>query len=88
MGVDRLVSSKLFRNMTSGGDDWQFSRFGIFMWRMRQSRWYSSGAIGCHPAASPIAFKSGSLWVAEEEPPLNEYVNRLYVGSVEAGHGL
>lgn len=41
-----------------------------------------------YPDPSPIAFKPGSLWVAEDEQPLNEYINRLFVGCVEAGRGL
>lgn len=41
-----------------------------------------------YPDPSPIAFKPDSLWIAEEKQPLNEYLNRLYVGAARAGKGL
>lgn len=41
-----------------------------------------------YPDPSPIAFKPQSLWVAEEEQPLNRMLNRLYVGAERAGRGL
>ena len=41
-----------------------------------------------YPDPSPIRFKPDSLWVAEDAQPLNEYLNRLYVGAVNAGAGL
>lgn len=41
-----------------------------------------------YPEPSPIAFKPGSLWIAEEKQPLNERLNRLFVGAVGAGKGL
>ena len=44
-------------------------------------------AYAC-PDPSPIAFKSGSLWVAEPDQPRNEHLHRLYVGAVRAGRGL
>ena len=40
------------------------------------------------PNPSPITFKPGSLWVAEDEQPRNEYLYRLFVGSTKAGYGL
>ena len=40
------------------------------------------------PNPSPITFKPGSLWVAEDEQPRNEYLYRLFVGSAKAGYGL
>ena len=40
------------------------------------------------PNPSPITFKPGSLWVAEDEQPRNEYLYRLFVGSTRAGYGL
>ena len=40
------------------------------------------------PNPSPITFKPGSLWVAEDEQPRNEYLHRLFVGSTKAGYGL
>lgn len=41
-----------------------------------------------YPEPSPIAFKPDSVWIAEEKQPLNEKLNRLYVGAVQAGRGL
>lgn len=41
-----------------------------------------------YPQPSPIALKPGSLWIAEEKQPLNELLNRLYVGATRAGKGL
>lgn len=41
-----------------------------------------------YPDPSPIQFKPGSLWIAEPHQPRNELLNRLFVASVEAGHGL
>ncbi|WP_299849763.1 DsbA family protein [uncultured Roseovarius sp.] len=41
-----------------------------------------------YPQPSPIAFKPNSLWVAEEKQPLNEHLNRLYVGATRHGRGL
>ena len=40
------------------------------------------------PNPSPITFKPGSLWVAEDEQPRNEYLYCLFVGSTKAGYGL
>ncbi len=40
-----------------------------------------------YPNPSPIAFKPGSLWIAEDEQPRNECLNRLFVGSVLAERG-
>ncbi len=41
-----------------------------------------------YPDPSPIQFKPDSLWLPEEEQPLNEYLYRLYVGAMHAGSGL
>ncbi len=41
-----------------------------------------------YPDPSPIRMKRGSLWVAEAEQPLNEYINRLYAGAARAGRAL
>ena len=41
-----------------------------------------------YPDPSPISFKPESLWLAEENQPLNEYLYRLYVGSERAGKAL
>ncbi len=41
-----------------------------------------------YPDPSPIQFKPGSLWLPEDEQPLNEYLYRLYVGAVRTGKGL
>ena len=41
-----------------------------------------------YPDPSPISFMSGSLWVAEQNQPLNERLSRLFVGSVREGKGL
>ncbi|MBX2837680.1 MAG: DsbA family protein [Gammaproteobacteria bacterium] len=41
-----------------------------------------------YPNPSPIQFKPDTVWIAEEEQPRNEYLYRLYVGAVQAGHGL
>ena len=41
-----------------------------------------------YPDPSPIQFKPGSFWLPEDEQPLNEYLYRLYVGSVRAEKGL
>ena len=41
-----------------------------------------------YPDPSPITFKPGSLWVAEDDQPRNDRLNRLYAGSVMAGRGL
>ena len=41
-----------------------------------------------YPDPSPIQFKPGSLWLPEDEQPLNEYLYRLYVGAVQNGRGL
>ncbi|WP_306116420.1 MULTISPECIES: DsbA family protein [unclassified Roseovarius] len=41
-----------------------------------------------YPEPSPITFKPGSLWIAEEKQSLNERLNRLFVGAVRAGKGL
>lgn len=41
-----------------------------------------------YPDPSPIQFKPGSLWLTEDQQPLNEYLYRLYVGAVRAGKGL
>ncbi len=40
------------------------------------------------PNPSPITFKPGSLWVAEDEQPRKEYLNRLFVGRTNAEYGL
>ena len=40
------------------------------------------------PNPSPITFKPGLLWVAEDEQPRNEYLYRLFVGSAKTGYGL
>ena len=51
----------------------------------------TAGYLGlpyAYPDPSPIRFKSGSLWVPEDEQPLNEYLYRLYVGAVQAGKGI
>ena len=41
-----------------------------------------------YPDPSPIAFKPGSLWIAEENQPRNEMLNRLFVAAARAGRGL
>ncbi|WP_120501986.1 DsbA family protein [Roseovarius sp. EL26] len=41
-----------------------------------------------YPDPSPIDFKPGSLWIAEEKQPRNEYLCRLYVGAVRAGRAM
>jgi 2-hydroxychromene-2-carboxylate isomerase len=41
-----------------------------------------------YPDPSPITFRPGSLWVAENKQPRNEHLYRLFVGSVRAGRGL
>lgn len=41
-----------------------------------------------YPDPSPIAFKPGSLWIAEQNQPLNEYLYRLFVGADRAGRAL
>lgn len=41
-----------------------------------------------YPDPSPIKFKPGSLWLPEDEQPLNEYLYRLYVGAVQERKGL
>ena len=41
-----------------------------------------------YPEPSPIQFKPHSLWMPEDKQPLNEYLNRLYVGAVRAQKGL
>ena len=41
-----------------------------------------------YPDPSPIQFKPGSLWVAEDSQPRNERLNRLFVGVTRAGRGL
>lgn len=40
------------------------------------------------PDPSPIRFKPGSIWRAEEDQPLNQRLNRLYVGACRQGLGL
>ena len=41
-----------------------------------------------YPDPSPIQFKPDSLWQAEVAQPLNERLNRLFVGAAAAGGGL
>lgn len=41
-----------------------------------------------YPDPSPIQFKTGSIWIPEENQPLNEYLNRLYVGAAQQGKAL
>ncbi len=38
-----------------------------------------------YPDPSPITFKPGSIWVPEAKQPLNEFLNRLYVGAERHG---
>ena len=40
------------------------------------------------PDPSPIRFKPGSVWTAEEHQPLNEWINRLFVAAWAAGRAL
>ncbi len=46
------------------------------------------GVPYAYPEPSPITFKPGPGWIAEEKQPLNERLNRLYVGATRAGKGL
>ena len=41
-----------------------------------------------YPDPSPIQFKPDSLWIPEPHQPLNEYINRLFMGSEMAGKGM
>ena len=41
-----------------------------------------------YPDPSPIQFKPHSLWLPQDKQPLNEHLNRLYVGAVQAEKGL
>lgn len=41
-----------------------------------------------YPDPSPIRFKSGSVWIAEDQQPLNEWINRLFVGAWAAGQAM
>lgn len=41
-----------------------------------------------YPDPSSIDFKPGSLWIAEEKQPRNEYLCRLYIGAVRAGRAM
>ena len=41
-----------------------------------------------YPDPSPIQFKPDSLWNPEPQQPLNEFINRLFMGSEQSGKGL
>ena len=41
-----------------------------------------------YPNPSPITFKPGLVWIAEQAQPLNERLYRLFVGALRAGHAL
>lgn len=40
------------------------------------------------PDPSPIAFRPGSLWMAEDDQPLNAYLHRLYAGAALEGRAI
>jgi len=40
-----------------------------------------------HPDPSPIAFDENRLWTAKPDQPRNKYLQRVFVGAVEAGCG-
>ncbi|SLN67356.1 DSBA-like thioredoxin domain protein [Roseovarius albus] len=46
------------------------------------------GLPHAYPDPSPIDFKPGSLWIAEENQPRNEYLCRLYIGATRAGRAM
>ncbi|MFK7870897.1 MAG: hypothetical protein AB8B58_16860 [Roseobacter sp.] len=46
------------------------------------------GLPSAYPDPSPIAFKPGIIWGAEDHQPLNERLNQLYVEATRMGRGL